>query len=498
VLLAAVGILALVARLVPVLGARALRGSLSYDEGVHLVVAQRLLAGQLTYRDVFFAHPPGIVIAQVPIALLGRLVGEPSALAVSRCVVGGVGALTAVLVARLLLRRGLLAAAAGGVVAALYAPAVAADRVAMLEPALSLALVVAFGALARPGRGPAVGTRGSLATGPLAVGGLAVGLALSVKLWAALDVVVLTAVVAARFGRVAVLRWCAWTAVGTLVVVGPFLVLAPGALWRDVVQAQVSRPRTGGLGSAHASVAAAADTVTRPGTSWTVGAFVVLGALAVVALVLVVRARVRPWGVLVPASWPDPVWWAVVGLVHLVALVVAPSYYLHYSAFLTVPIALVAGAVAGRLVRRARARVPVAVAVAVLAALLVVDLPAVPPGARVDNDLLAAEAAGGCVWAREVELLVLADASRRQIDESCPGRADLYGERMATSLAPDGAAAVDELDGQVVGELAASHAVLLLSSNPYQGLGPRARSYLDMHFTATVTTGRVEVWRRRP
>lgn len=493
VLLVVTGVLALVVRLGPVIAAGALRGAMSYDEGVHLQVAQRLLAGQLPYRDVLFVHPPGVVLAQVPIAWLGRLVGEPDALAVSRCLVAVIGALTAVLVARLLLPRGLLAAGAGGLVAALFSPAVASERVALLEPALSLGLVVALSALAALGRPGALVLRGPGAASPgrpapagaaglsrraLGVGGLALGLAAAVKVWAVIDVVLVVAIVTLRHGRSAAWRWLAWSAVALVVVAGPFAVLAPGAMWRDVVTAQLHRPRQTGFSGAQ------------------IGGLVALVAAAVLVLVAWRRTRLRSWR-RIPAL-PDPAWWLVIGVVHAAALLAAPSHYLHYNAFLTVPAALCLGAgmawAAGRVTGRTSA-VGLGAVLAGLVATLVLMLPAVTPGARVSMTVLDREATG-CVWVRDVQFLMVADLSGRQIEQGCPGQPDLFGLTMATDSAPDPAAALASLDVRVAGQLAASGAAFLRASEPLVDLGPVARAYLLGHFTPGPTTGSVQVWRR--
>jgi hypothetical protein len=485
-LLVATGVLAFAVRLGPVIAAGALRGAMSYDEGVHLAVAQRLLAEQLPYRDVLFVHPPGVVLAQVPIALIGRFAGEPDALAVSRCVVALIGTLTAVLVARLLLPRGLLAAGVGGVVAALFSPAVASDRVALLEPALSLGLVVAVSALAALG-GPRARALGGpvLAGGParlsrraLAVGGLALGLAASVKIWAVLDVVLLVAIVALRHGRSAAWRWAAWTCAAVVVVVGPFAVLTPGAMWHDVVSAQLHRSRTAAWSGAQV-----------------LGVVVLVAAVVLLAFALR-HARVR--SAMRVSGWPDPAWWLVIGAAHAAALLGAPSHYLHYNAFLTVPLALCLGAGAGWWSRRAAGRVSgtgLGTVLVTLVVTLAFMLPALTPGARVSRAVLDHEA-NGCVWAHDAEFLMVADLSRSQIERGCPGQPDLFGLRMATSSAPDPTAALTALDARTAGQLAASGTAFLLAADPFQDLGPIAQHYLVGHFTPGQTTGSIQVWRR--
>ncbi|HEX7805152.1 MAG TPA: hypothetical protein VF413_03240 [Cellulomonas sp.] len=511
-LLVATGLLAFAVRIGPVVVEGLLRGAMSYDEGVHFQVAQRLLAGQVTYRDVLFVHPPGVVLAQVPIVWLGQFIGEPDALAVSRCLAAAIGALTAVLVARLLLPRGLLAAGTGGAVAALFGPAVAADRVALLEGALSLGLVVTLSALAAAGR-PTTAMAAGEGTAPettpaaamsdrsrraLLVGGAAIGLAAAVKIWALLDVVLLVAIVAIRYGRSAALRWAAGSAAAIVVVVGPFALLAPGSMWHDVVGAQLHRPRPNGESlDALVTRLAALGPIAGLGGRWphdvVVGALaLVAGGLLVVLVRLALRFRTSVHG------WSDPTWWLVIGAAHVAALLVAPSYYLHYDAFLTVPLALGLGAGAAWGARRVVGRTSAVRLGAVLVVLLVTlasTLPALSPGAAVSATVLAREARG-CVWVREVQFLIVANLSRQQIERGCPGQPDLFGLTMATYSEPDPAAALAALDRTLAQQLARSDVAFLLAEDPRRDLGPVARWYLARHFVVGPTTGSVQVWRR--
>ncbi len=512
-LLASVGLVALAVRLVPVLARGGLRGPMSYDEGVHLAVAMRLLSGDLPYRDVLFVHPPGVLLAQVPFALLARLVGEPTALAATRCAVALMGAVVAVGIARLLLRRGLVAAGAGGLLYALFAPAVASERIVMLEPALALALVVALSAVDALGPGGDGGADAHLDTRPdararrrtrwlLVLGGAALGLAFGVKVWAVIDVVLLGVLVAFRYGGRAARTWLLAGLVAVAVVLAPFAVAAPGAMWAAVVTAQVHRPRDPAAGW----TVAVADRVKEiDPLSWINGGWpawsVVVLAVAVLlgALVVTVRRVLRGSGAH-PARWPDPAWWALLGLAHLGALVVAPTYYLHYGAFLAVPGALLAGLAAGEVWRWARRsavgrRLAVVGAVAVVVA-MVAALPSPPHGARVDHGLLAAEAARGCVWTRVVEYLIVADAYADQITAGCPGAPDLYGLQMSAYSAPDPDLATAELDARVVRELQGSQVAFLSARDPFEDLGPLTSSYLVHHFVPGPTTGQIQVWRR--
>ena len=57
----------------------------NYDDGVHFAAALGLVNGLLPYRDFLLLHPPGVVLALAPFAALSWLIGEPDAMAVSRC-----------------------------------------------------------------------------------------------------------------------------------------------------------------------------------------------------------------------------------------------------------------------------------------------------------------------------------------------------------------------------------------------------------------------------
>src|ERR1044072_4376607 len=82
-----VGLLAFVARLLPVLRGGGLHGVLGYDDGVCFGAAEAFVFGRLPYHDFVLLHPPGIVLALAPFAGLARLTGDDdSALAVARLV----------------------------------------------------------------------------------------------------------------------------------------------------------------------------------------------------------------------------------------------------------------------------------------------------------------------------------------------------------------------------------------------------------------------------
>ena len=509
-----VGVVALVARLAPVLTAGMLRGVHGYDDGVHLAVAQRLIAGIVPYRDEVFLHPPGIAVALAPFAAVAEALGDSWSLALARLAFIVLGAVNAMLVARILTSRGALAAAVGGGAYALWGAAVAAEHTVYLETPIGLGLLIALGALRRAGTGPAgsgstgSGSAATASSGAgsrsVALAGLAIGVAVTFKVWVAIDAVVIAALVLARGGSRALGRWCAWVVLGAAPVLAPFVALAPAPLWHGVVVVQGARPVQGkdlaGRLGALDPTAALHPPFTAP-----VALVVALVLLAAVLAPLVVAVRQR----LRPAAWADPVWWGALAALQLLALAAAPSFYRHYAAFVAPALCLLLGAGAERGVAAARAhggrsaRVgpAVAVAVAVTAGLaLALARPPLPTGGRVDNAVLADFAARHeCVWVRNPSYLQLADAAARQLRAGCPSTPDLVGAWLVLEgggTVPGTAAS--DLDELVLAELRAADGALLAARRPTQDLGPRARAYLADNFSSAGRTGAVEMWSRTP
>ena len=534
VVLAAVAVVTFAIRFVPLAASGMLGAEYGYDDGVHLSLAEHLIAGQLPYRDVLFVHPPGIVLALAPAAALARVVGDPGALAAGRLLVTAVGMLNAVLVARILRRRGLVAAATGGLAYALWGPAIAAERSIYLEPFIGLGLLIALAALARrrdggshpgapviadvgpgrdrPDRRAAAALPGRTGRATLAVAGIALGIAVTFKVWVVLDLAVVGLLVLARHGLRGAVRWVGWVLVGAVPILLPFAWAAPRAMWDDVVLAQVGRPRTAGL--LHERLGAL-----DPGNMSGTLAIVVVLVLVAIATVVVRRAaarvvRARGAGeaqssIVVrlssPSGWPDPAWWAIVAVVHLGALVAAPSYYLHYTAFLAPPICLLAGAVAGavsvrvRRSRRAAVRVVGASGLVVVLAAIALTFPALPPGPRENRALLADLTRTGCTWSENPSYLLVADAQTRMIAEGCPGQPDLFGTVMTERggyPVPGTVGPTETVVQMVERQLAASRTVLLPAGAPETWLDPALVRYVHDAFTRVATTGNIAVWQR--
>ncbi len=508
--LAVVAVATFAVRFVPLVAAGMLRAEYGYDDGVHLSLAEHLIAGRLPYRDVLFVHPPGIVLALTPAAALARVVGDPWALAAGRLLVTTVGVLNAVLIARILRRRGLVAALVGGLGYAFWGPAIAAERSIYLEPFIGLGLLIAFAALARRHDAPADGDtragRDALAGRALAVAGIALGVAATFKVWVVLDLAVVGLLVLARHGVRGAVRWVGWVLVGVAPIVLPFAWAAPRAMWDDVVLAQIGRPRTAGL--LHERLA-------ELGPVGVAGVCVAVVVLAAVALGIAGRRR-RASGttgsrragrlhVSPPSQWSDPAWWAVAGVVHLAALVGAPSYYLHYTAFLAPPACMLAGAAVGALTARARrswgvvARRAGAGGLVLALVGLALTFPPLPPGPREDRALLAALTRTGCTWSENPSYLLVADAQTRMIAEGCPGQPDLFGTVMTERGGYPVPGIVDPSESvaqMVARQVAASRTVLLPVGGPESWLAPVLGQDVSDGFTRVATTGGIAVWQR--
>jgi alpha-1,2-mannosyltransferase len=410
-------VLALANRLLPVLRGGGLSGVLGYDDGVYYAGAVGLAHGRMPYRDFLLLHPPGVLLALAPVAALGRSVGEVTGWEASRVAWMLMGCCTSLLVARILLPSGKLAAGIGGCVYAVFPGAVLVERTTLLEGltnvclASALALLVPQLASTAPRRHP--NGHGSWVL-PAAAGAL-LGGATTVKIWGVVPLAVVAVfaavVLGARFGLVIVL--------GAVVVITavclPFFLTAPGNMWRMVILDQVGRDRGTGVLQRAAEIA----TMGHP-PGGVLGVAVV--AVAILALVVACALvwRIRSLRIAVPL------------LACTVALLLAsPVFFPHYLGALAVPVALVAGAVAAH-VRLGRARagwrhtaVPVG---CLVLAFDVLALTRIESGEPVPAELGAAvEPAPGCITADDPNTLLALGVVGRNIRRGCDLVVDLGG-----------------------------------------------------------------------
>lgn len=460
---AAVGTLAFLARLLPVLRGGGLDGVLAYDDGVYFAAAEALVFGRLPYRDFVLLHPPGIALALAPFAGLARATGdEDSALALARLVFMAVGALNAVLVLRIGWRRlGLGAGLAGGVFYAIWGPALYAERTALLEPLVNLGLLSGLALLGGP---PFRSRRRTVAAG------VALGLATAVKIWAVVPAVVLLGWVLLR-SRPAAVRLVLGGVGGAAVVCLPFFVAAPGRMVRLVLLDQLGRTDNG-VPVAHRLTGITEANALARLLPWSAPQLRVALLLAVAAAVVVVvrhRPEGRPWCALLVAQ----------GAV----LLASPSYFDHYATYVAPALALVVGAVTPVLlaaIGSARPALRAALLPAALAAtvagtgVLLVAGQLHPEGRPEPDGQVTALARGArCVAADTPETLETADLLVHDLRDGCQVLIDPTGlpyDRYRRALRDGSTVRAREADTpwqhRIARWFARSQAVVLQRRNP--------------------------------
>jgi hypothetical protein len=412
-LYAGIALAAFAARLLPVLRGGGLFGIGHYDAAVYFGSAVALVHGRLPYRDFLLLHPPGVVLALAPFGGLALLVGDASAMAVARLAWMGLGALSAVLVVLVLRPLGLLPAGLGGLFYALFYPAVTIEQTTRLEGLAATCLLAALVLLGVASPRAGLGRRATV------LAGLLIGFAATVKIWGALPLLV----VAGYLLVVAGLRSLGWFAAGAvvagLVVCLPFLLAAPGPMWRYVVVAQLDRPISDRRIWARLADLTGIGLVDNRLDGW---APVLVGIAAVVFVI----------GALLAVRLPEARLAVVLLVAFTVLLLTTPTWFPHYAGLSAGVAAITFGAAAHVLHRTVgpaarRAFVPVvagAVLVAFGAQLSQAEFGEPFPGRR-----LAAAVAPlpGCVTADDPSALIAMDVLGRNLDRRCPLVLDLGG-----------------------------------------------------------------------
>jgi hypothetical protein len=407
--LAAVAVLAFVVRLSPVLSSGGLGFIGRYDDGVYYSAADALSFGRVPYRQFVLLHPPGLMLLLVPFAVLGRATSDLTGMEVARIAFMLVGALTAVLVARIARRWGWAAMIVAGAFYACWQPAVFAEQSTFLEPIGGLLVVLALSRLLNTTDPPS--PRADL------LAGLFLGAAATVKIWyvAPWAVIVLWQLVVRRpkaAGRI----FAAGVAAVAVVVV-PFAVLAGGRMFDMVVRDQLARPveaasrlgRISGLVGVH---------------GLTVGQHELRSVLTVVLVVLV--------AVVVATVLRDRAARPLVALlaVEVFVVMLSPVFLRHYASFIAAPLALVVGISVARAfrLRRWRRFGPAVLAVALLASLgsaVAIGFTDRNRGFPVHRFAMAAPA--GCIAADDPLALVEIDRLSSEFRAGCKVDIDVSG-----------------------------------------------------------------------
>jgi alpha-1,2-mannosyltransferase len=455
-------------------------GFLEYDDGVYYAAAKSLLHGLIPYRDFTMVHPPLTWVLLLPAAVAGSLFGDPAGMAAARvevllaaCVnIWLVRALVQDLVGDSTGRR----RAPGYLAAALYAAApgaVIAGHTVLLETLATLPAL--FGmrfALRRP-----------LTCRLAALGGVLLACAVGVKLFALAYLVV-----AATWVLVSAARRLVAFAGGFLgaafLILGPYLVAAgPSVLWRDLVQAQLTRPSDG-----PASIGQRLRSLTGLGQLSVGVAIPVLIACATLCFVVLAppgREFVRK----APQTW---VW---IGLAVLMAAAFArsPSYFDHYAEFFAGPASI---AVGGCVAAAGWAVVPrLAAVLSALVLLTVVGSGSIREAAHYAGQpsLAVATAAvprTACVYSDSVSLLISADRFTLP-SQACPGWIDGRGQKLVWSVGappdphfyPHGFVVDERWQQQTLAQLRSATFLLVRQDPARTGeFGPAVRSYVAHNF----------------
>lgn len=304
------------------------------DIGVYLSAAAGLVHGILPYRGFVMVQPPGIALLLGPAGLLSGVTGSRDALAAIRLAGVAVAAANVLLVGGLVRHRGRLAALVASGLMALYPAETYALNAGLLDPLVDL-LCLAGASLVFAGGRFTGSSRHRL------LGGVLLGVALTVKLTAIVPLLAIVAVAIWRTRRRS-LPLLAGTALGFAVPSLPFLVASPGGFVRDVLLAQLARLPAAG----RVPLASRLAEMTFGG-----GEGVAIAAAAI-ALGLVAAGCLFQ-----PRRRSDLEWFAVIAAAAVAAVQLVPAqYYPQYAALLAPFWALALGLAAERLVATARAR----------------------------------------------------------------------------------------------------------------------------------------------
>jgi hypothetical protein len=258
----------------------------SYDSGVYLASTIHLVSGVLPYKDFTFVQPPGILLLMSPVGVFSRVFGSHDGFILARVVSSVVTALNAALLAWLVRHRGRLAMVlAGGGLAFLPVSFFVSSSLTLEPYCMLFVLAGVLVILDRDAIGAQVSAR------RFAVGGLLLGFAALIKLWALFPLVALVVCLVPRYRRrVGVLVAAAASCFVALAL--PFFLAAPHNFLSEVFGEQLFRqaaPIQGaGLGYRLLVMTGFGPTTIAPSTTVAEVAFAIL--VVLVALSFSIRA----------------------------------------------------------------------------------------------------------------------------------------------------------------------------------------------------------------
>ncbi|MEU7893379.1 tetratricopeptide repeat protein [Nonomuraea sp. NPDC049152] len=375
----------------------------SYNEGVYFGSALRLVDGYFPYRDFTLLHPPGLTLILAPVAALSQVVGEQSALAIARLLSAGAAVAVVVLGTLVVRFRGRVAMLTAGVVLACSPRTSDVATTVELEPYyVFLCMLGAFALFGSTGD-LTVSRRRTFA------GGLAFGLACTVKVWAfapaiaVLGVYAMSCLARKQWWRARLLL--GGIAAGIVVPILPFFALAPKTFVHDVIAVQLARDPKGWN---ELSIGARFPWMTGLAAPPELNVPSVVAVGLVLALVVAAVVSYATVGGRVPVDW-----FVLTAAIATVTGACVPRQFFgtSYGYLPGVFLALLLGVVVGRLTR------------------------AVPPGLldeRVDVRLLRYMAMAGFLFITYIGSLTQASYSRHFISHYVD-----FGKELASYIQPD-------------------------------------------------------------
>jgi hypothetical protein len=428
----------------------------------------RLVHGALPYRDFDLTQPPGFALLATPFAFLSEVIGTRDALAALRVCTPLLAAGNVLLVGRVIRHRGRAAIIVACAVMAFFPAELYAIRSGLLEPVVDC-FCLAGAALVFDGDGFSGRGRRILA------GGIAFGIAGTVKAPAIVPVIVVAVLCIPQFRR-RLLPFLAGVVLGFGVPTLPFFLAAPKAFLRDVIGTQLGR-------------IPAVDRVSIPvrlGDLTGVAAFGGGAGIALLATLLLALIVVAAF--VLPRRRPAPLEWFAIVATLLVGLAqLGPAwYYEHYAAFIAPFLGLLLGLAFARLLAGRLSEIGVALATAGAAVILVNQVLLVHNESVPDlaGTVDAVVPAGGCALSDAPSKLVTTD----RFVATAPGCTDMTDSQGATLSFGYGSAGAEHL-----WTVALEHADYLVTSTPFASwyIPPDAtlRDYVAANFKLVHTGG---------
>jgi hypothetical protein len=316
------------------------------DIAAWLGASIRLIHGAIPYRDFDLLQPPGFALLASPFAFLSDWIGTRDGLAVLRLCTPLLAAASVFLIGRVVRHRGQAAVIVACGVMALYPAELYALRGGLLESVVDF-FCLAGAALLFEGDSFSASRRRIL------LGGIAFGIAVTVKAPGIVPVFVLSALCLPDARR-RLLPFLTGVVAGFGIPTLPFFLLAPGAFIRDVVTTALS-----GIPAGHrVSIPTRLGDIT--GTSaFNGGAAAAIIATLVIVGIVIAAFQQRPRG---PSTLE---WFAVAATALAVIAQIGPAYYYaNYTAFVAPFLGLLLGISLARLVAQRSARIGIWIAAA--------------------------------------------------------------------------------------------------------------------------------------